>query len=263
MSAISAAAHTPDPLPQNAAWQRAEWVSHPGPLFEIVQKALQASSIAHLKPVLTLIVEHLQRADIFGPDEWQKFFHAKVPQAPASLALDTTLQQPCPFWPDKLVSDTHAVVYIPSTINGEGLTLFSMGRLTLGALASTPQVTIKHHYGDHRVTPAMQSASPFPYWALLLKTKTDKTANKEWEVPFLCDALICVTALFAQTGQWLYPSQKIPTRKDRKIEGGCFVVMAQTEAHSHTVNIHFESNETHEGNSNLVFARTFGKNETA
>ena len=71
----------------------------------------------------------------FGSEEWASTFgvHDLNDVALLSMAAFEALHKPCPFSPDKLVKDTHALVYIPDRIpteNGdEPVSMPVLGRL--------------------------------------------------------------------------------------------------------------------------------------
>lgn len=261
----------------NSPWQRAEWVSHPGSLVRIVQEALSPSPLADIPARLTLIVEYLQRTDIFGPNEWKHFFNVEVPSAPVSLELETTLQSPCPFWPGRLVRDTHEVIYIPATVNQEALTPSKMNQLTLAPTKEFPAVVSA--CADATASAALlDDSSDDSYWVLLTTQHIDLLPKREkgylqmttllptavkglWQAPLIRDALICITTTFVKAKTWLYANQSIHTRHT-ETQGGSFVVQGNTDSDKvgrlHILPIFYAKSET-----GLALARTFSKSETA
>ncbi len=65
----------------------------------------------------------------FGKDAWAHYFGdvGVEPLLPADI--QTILQRPCPFWPDKKVEDTHILMLIPQTVDGKPLSLKILGEL--------------------------------------------------------------------------------------------------------------------------------------
>ena len=59
----------------------------------------------------------------FGKAEWRKYFGdvGVEPQLPADIKK--ILKEPCSFWPDKKVKETHLLVLIPNTANGKSFTM--------------------------------------------------------------------------------------------------------------------------------------------
>ncbi len=62
--------------------------------------------------------------DAFGKDKWKLFFGVDVgEEPPIPPNIYEILESPCPFWEGKKVRETHMLVLLPKTINGESLTL--------------------------------------------------------------------------------------------------------------------------------------------
>jgi len=47
-------------------------------------------------------------------------------EPPLPQNIHEILHNPCPFWPEKKVKDTHLLVLIPKTVNGQLLTLANL-----------------------------------------------------------------------------------------------------------------------------------------
>nr|MCU0318401.1 hypothetical protein [Amoebophilaceae bacterium] len=68
-------------------------------------------------------------ASVFGVQEWRRYL-GEVGEAPClPSAIDEILHSACPFWPGKLVKDTHLLILIPSTVDGKAFTLDLLGEL--------------------------------------------------------------------------------------------------------------------------------------
>src|SRR5271156_4573449 len=66
----------------------------------------------------------------FGPKEWFIHFGAHLKNVPRlPLNITEILAAPCPFWLGKTVQQTHLLVLVPQTINGQPLTLKTLGEL--------------------------------------------------------------------------------------------------------------------------------------
>jgi hypothetical protein len=65
----------------------------------------------------------LQPSAVFGAQAWRRYF-GEVGESPL-LPPDIVeiLHSACPFWPGKVVKDTHLLVLIPSTVAGKAFTL--------------------------------------------------------------------------------------------------------------------------------------------
>ncbi|MEM8727810.1 MAG: hypothetical protein AAGE99_03775, partial [Chlamydiota bacterium] len=70
-----------------------------------------------------------RKLDVFGPDEWEKYFNVKVNGALPPVEAENYLESLCPYWNkyasdgDIHVRDTHSLIFIPRTIEFESDTL--------------------------------------------------------------------------------------------------------------------------------------------
>lgn len=65
----------------------------------------------------------------FGKVEWEKYFGDVGVEPPLPENINEILKSQCVYWPDKRVEDTHLLVLIPKTVDGNALTLNSLGEL--------------------------------------------------------------------------------------------------------------------------------------
>ena len=75
---------------------------------------------------------HAQRwceALSFGPEDWERYFGevGEVPKLPPSIFQ--ILMQSCPYSEGQRVYETHLLTLIPETVNGELLTLNTLGEM--------------------------------------------------------------------------------------------------------------------------------------
>ena len=65
----------------------------------------------------------------FGKEQWERYIGdvGSVPPPPANI--EAILANPCPFWPNRRVEETHALFLIPKTVDGKPLTLRLLGKL--------------------------------------------------------------------------------------------------------------------------------------
>jgi hypothetical protein len=77
--------------------------------------------------------EHLRQNPIppqaLGEEAWSRYFGEVGVAPPLPANIHQILDHACPFWPDKTVKDTHLLVLIPSTVDGEPFTLNLLGKL--------------------------------------------------------------------------------------------------------------------------------------
>ena len=84
----------------------------------------------------------------------------------------------CPFFEDKTIAETHALILFPKSVNGIPLTLNKLEHLTLTHAPTSIQYT---HYKDyvraaHGETPITRS-----YWALVLKHLVPNSVNESYK----------------------------------------------------------------------------------
>ena len=103
-----------------------------------------------------------------GEVEWKHYFGdvGLVPDLPSDMAA--ILDGPCPFWPDKLVKDTHLLVLIPATVGGVPFTLDLLGELIQHPSHGGHKT--EYRYYNERVKAQIGAASPpRSYWVLMTR----------------------------------------------------------------------------------------------
>lgn len=65
----------------------------------------------------------------FGAEAWGRYFGEVGAAPPLPANIHQILDHACPFWPDKTVKDTHLLVLIPLTVDGELFTLTLLEKL--------------------------------------------------------------------------------------------------------------------------------------
>ena len=120
----------------------------------------------------------------FGKNEWLQFMGdpGKVPPLPDNI--EEILAEPCPFWPNKTVSDSHLLVLLPATVTGkvlgysytEPLILKNLDKFSqaVGCIYGYIEEEILEHLG---CVPNLKSQ-----WALftLLPDNSDPQLDQEW-----------------------------------------------------------------------------------
>jgi hypothetical protein len=151
----------------------------------------------------------------FGPKEW--FIHfgidlSNVPRLPPDIA--EILSSDCPFWPSKEVHETHLLVLVPQTVNGQPLNLKTLGELVkkpLKGLATQLRSFILGKYTD--------PTAPSSHWVLLTRDVIEGSRNKSYPdqqtllsqkgqgvyaVPTILDATVCIFMEYVRSGTRLY-----------------------------------------------------------
>jgi len=151
----------------------------------------------------------------FGPKEWFIHFgtHLKnVLRLPPDIA--EILSSPCPFWPGKQVYETHLLVLIPQTVNGQPLTL-----KTLGELIKKPLTGHATQYSNFYLGEYTDPAAPPSHWVLMTSDVIEGSRNKsypdqqmllsqkgqgDYAVPTILDATVCIFMEYIRSGTRLY-----------------------------------------------------------
>jgi hypothetical protein len=149
----------------------------------------------------------------FGPKEWNTYFGAylrNVPRLPYNIK--EVLNSPCPFWPYKKVSESHLLVLVPQTVQGQPLTL-----KTLGKLVKKPSQGNASGYDFFYVGHYTDSDAPPSHWVLLTRDVIEGSRNKSfkdqqallekqvvYEIPPILDATVCIFIEYIRAGTKLY-----------------------------------------------------------
>ena len=115
-----------------------------------------------------------------GEAEWKHYFGdvGSAPDLPSDMA--TILDSPCPFWPEKLVKDTHLLVLIPATVGGVPFTLNWLGELIQHPNHGGRKT--EYRYYNERVKAQMGAESPLrSYWLLMTRDVLPDSRSKTYE----------------------------------------------------------------------------------
>jgi hypothetical protein len=122
---------------------------------------------------------HAQSPAVFGAQAWRRYF-GEVGEAPSLPSnIGDILNSPCPFWPEKKVRDTHLLVLIPTTVNGEPFSLNLLGKLI-----SSPQgggYSTQYCFYDSYIQEPLGAQSPArSYWVLITRDVLEGSRNKDY-----------------------------------------------------------------------------------
>ena len=173
-----------------------------------------------IQPIATPIQPKLPSI-AFGKAKWAIHFGDIGHEPPLPPDIDKILSSPCPFfssfWSNKKVEETHMLVLIPATVNGNPLTLKSLGELVKAPKQGNAS---KYEYlslGEYKDTP-----TPRSYWALMTRDVLEGTRSKNYsdqkkivegfrqktgipyEVPNVLPTAVCLFMIHASTGKHLY-----------------------------------------------------------
>ena len=176
----------------------------------------------------------------FGKAAWEKYFGDVGEEPPLPIDIHKILKSPCPFWPDKKVEETHMLVLVPETVNGEPLNL-----TTLGKLVKTPKEGHSTHYRYiwDKIINEHGKATVKSQWVLMTKDVIEGSRKKNYtnqqaiiaefakktgiayEVPNTLDAAVCLFTEFVRSEKRLFNDKPWTyTRCQEKAEGYPVVV---------------------------------------
>ncbi|MGR3912507.1 MAG: hypothetical protein QRY71_04275 [Candidatus Rhabdochlamydia sp.] len=146
-------------------------------------------AISSFLPPIQPSVDPLQKTPPFGPEEWNHYLGISVPPLPIPDHLTSILQSPCPFWPDKLVEETHITCLIP-----QGVSALDVLEKLL------PPFALRH------LSPRLGVPSDKSYWMLITKciipnssSQNPSTQNKllppHYRIPHALEAIMAVIAM--------------------------------------------------------------------
>ena len=171
---------------------------------------------------------------VFGSQEWRRYFGALGEGPPLPPDIDEILDGPCPFWPGKAVKDTHLLVLIPSTLDGEAFTLD-----LLEGLVQNPRgdghSTQYFLYDDEVQRSSGDMYSSSSYWVLLTRDVLPGSSNRPYEaqralvasqsshvddppysIPNVLEAATAILSHYVRSGDRLYAAtDELPSTSTR------------------------------------------------
>jgi hypothetical protein len=111
--------------------------------------------------------------NFLGPDEWksQEIVVGAVPPIPASITK-ALLNEECPLHPGEKIKDTHVLMLVPKTVNGEPYTALKLDELCAKRKGSGDKLIIDHFssWKSQEWAASPQAASE---WVLIPKSDPD------------------------------------------------------------------------------------------
>ncbi len=156
----------------------------------------------------------------FGQPEWNKYFGEIGEGAPLPADIDQILSSPCPFWPEKTVRDTHLLVLMPKTVNGQPLTVNLLDKLIQAPRnqgRALEKLVINHRFagGEGDVWVVNK-----PYWVLMTKEAIPDSEHRwyaerraliraypDYQMPLTIEAATCILANYVRSGTRLFPDR--------------------------------------------------------
>jgi hypothetical protein len=190
-----------------------------------------------------LATEKAEKRAVEGQLTWKQYFGGVGAAPPLPTNINEVLNSSCPFWPGKLVKDTHLLVLVPATVDGRPFTLNLLGDL----VKSPKGGGSKTEYGcyDDAVKEELGAQSPrSSYWVLMTRDVLPGSRGKAYDaqealvaahasrlnLPYeMPDALSAATAILlhhARTGERLYTDAPCTyTRCQEKVLGNEYPVV--------------------------------------
>lgn len=144
----------------------------------------------------------------FGKRWWAATFGDVGDEPTLPRNIHKILNSPCPFWPDKTIEETHALVLIPEAVDGEPLTLNS-----LEGLVKCPKVGHATGYkylfcGDVDERELGNQSTPKSHWAFMTKQLLPESRGKSYADQ---------QALIAKWAQKTHTAYEIPSVLDATV----------------------------------------------
>ena len=157
----------------------------------------------------------------FGARAWKKYFGEVGTEPSLPSNIGQILNGRCPFWPGKIVRDTHLLVLIPSQVAGKPFNLDLLGELIQcprGAGRPTA-----YRYYDSNVQTLLGNQSPSSsYWVLMTRKVLESSRNRDYadqqafvaqyasrtgvpyELPGALEAATAILSHYVRSGERLY-----------------------------------------------------------
>ena len=192
----------------------------------------------------SLLPEVVFKNKAFGKKEWERYFGDVGIEPPLPANIENILNEPCSFWPDKKVKETHLLVLIPNTVNGKPFTMNYLGELI--QKPKSGHSTKYRIYSDYAKEAVGEKSYP-SHWLLMtrdiipgsiykyIKECSDMIANHRkktgisYELPNLLEATASILMHYVKTGErllysddpWTYTfSQDVDKNNDPLGVGG-------------------------------------------
>jgi hypothetical protein len=147
----------------------------------------------------------------FGKAKWERYFGDVGAEPPLPPNINTILASQSPFNPNQTVAETHLLVLVPQTVNGQPLTLKSLGELIQKPKTGNKAQYRPSNFGGHENTPAPKS-----HWVLMTRDVLEGSRAKSfedqkkllkppYEVPSLLEAAVSILMHHVETREHLYP----------------------------------------------------------
>jgi len=187
--------------------------------FELNQLKTQ-DKLKRVKIEVQWLKEKIIQSIAFGKVKWETYFGEIGEEPPLPSNIHQILAAPCPFWPNKKVEETHMLVLIPKTVNGQLLTLNTLAELVKSPKQgnATKLWILDSVAGSGYENPSITNS----YWVLMTRDILEGTRNKsyddqmqivctfrqkigvDYQVPKLLEAAVCIFMEYVSKGTRIY-----------------------------------------------------------
>jgi len=101
---------------------------------------------------------------VFNKAQWEYYIGAVGKEPPLPGNIHEILQSQCPIWPGKTIAQTHILTLIPKTVNGEPVTLKTLGELVQKPKRGRATKYSGFYSGGYENTPVSES-----HWVLMAR----------------------------------------------------------------------------------------------
>lgn len=117
------------------------------------------------------------RTIAFGKTKWEKYFGeiGKEPPLPANIVQ--ILKERCPFWDDKKIFQTHALLLIPNKINGNKISLDLLGKIARQPKESAYSSGFYYFYNQTIISKEIDKN----YWVLITHDLIPESINLQFQ----------------------------------------------------------------------------------
>lgn len=237
------------PRPVSTSHLVAEWIIDSRPVNTAVRAALGETNnkqAALIPDLIQVIAEYLRsnKDILFGEGDWERLVGRVTPAPTLPPNIEAILQGPCPFFSGKEVRETHLLVYMPTTVNGQSLTLNILGLLAKRHFFPASETSYRY-IGDDVVKELGDMPLAKSSWVLMTKdvlpesrsksyaeqqylvTTLATRANIAYEVPKTLEAAVCIlthyisvrTCLFSKS-PWTFARCQENVHGSQMVVGG-------------------------------------------
>ena len=155
----------------------------------------------------------------FGKADWEKYFGDIGSEPPLPANIEEILNEPCSFWSNKKVKETHLLVLIPNTVNRKPFTMNYLEELIHNPKS---EHSTKYRFYENYANEAVGNKSYPSHWVLMTRDIIPSSRKKgylnccklvdnhsrktgfPYELPHLLDATTSILMHYVKTGERLY-----------------------------------------------------------